>query len=241
MSTENEAPISQQIEELERLKRQTRRFNLWTTIALAVIVIVGVGAIVNSFYGLTVSGPKQDQFLSHLGGQLQREVLPAVQKFAQPTVKRLGPVLEAEMKQLDARAPAVVDAALRELSILGTNLPVKAATILDLTVSKELHQRNDQLHKILPGVTDRQVTTLLDSIQVEAQDQLQKTGEELFNPHLDSIHHILTDLEKIEKTEPLDARQDVNPWQVAFVFMDVFTQEFKDLDPTATTLSKETK
>lgn len=241
MSTENAASINQQIEELERLKRQTRRFNLWTTLALATIVIVGVGAIINSFYGLTVAGPKQDAFLTHLGGQLQRDVLPAVQRFAQPTVKRLGPALEAEFKRLDARAPQVADVALRELSILGTNLPIHTAAVLDHTMNKELQQRNGQLHRLLPGVTDQQVATLLDSMQVEAQDQIQKTGEKLFNPHLSSIQHILTDLEKIEKTERVDTKQEVNPWQVAFVFMDVFTQEFKDLSPAATSKTQETK
>jgi hypothetical protein len=241
MTTEEAAPIDQQIEELERLKRQTRRFNLWATVALATIVIVGVGAIVNSFYGLTVAGPKQDAFLAHLGGQMQRNVLPAVQRFAQPAVKRLGPVLEAEMKRLDARAPQVADVALREMSILGTNLPLRTASVLDYTVARELRQRNEQVHKLLPGVTDQQVTALMDSIQVEAQDQLQKTGDKLFNPHLNSIHRILSDLEKIEKTERVDAKQEINPWQVAFLFMDVFTQEFRDIDPTCTPTSKETK
>ncbi len=241
MSKENAEFINQQIEELERLKLQTRRFNLWATIALALIVIVGVGAIINSFYGLTVAGPKQDQFLTHLGGQMQRDLLPALQRVAQPTVKRMGPVLEAELKRLDARAPKVADAALRELSILGTNLPLRMVSVLDQTVNRQLQQRNDRLHKLLPGATDQQVIALLDSMQVEAQDQLARTGEKLFDPHLSSIHKILTDLETIERTEPMDAKQEIHPWQVAFVFMDVFTHEFKDLAPSATATIKETK
>ena len=241
MSTENAETISQQIEELERLRRQTRRFNVWTTLALATVVLVGVGAIINSFYGLTISGPKQDEFLKHLGGRLQKEVLPTVQKFADPSVKRLKPVLEAELKRLDARAPEVADAALRELSILGTNLPVRAALTLERTVGKQLHQRDARLRKLLPGVTDQQMITLLDNIQLEAQDQLLKTGEKLFNPHLNSIQSILANLERIEKTEPVDAKQEINPCQVAFLFLDVFTQEFKDLAVAETTKSQETK
>jgi hypothetical protein len=238
MSTET---INQQIQELESLRRQTRRLSLLITLALAVIVIIGVGAIINSFYGLTVSGPKQDAFLKHLGGRLQTEVLPMVQKLADPSIKRLKPAVEAELQRLDARAPQVADAAIRELNTLGTNLPVRAGIILDQTVGKELQKRDARLHKMFPGVGDQQIVTLLDSIHLEAQDQLLKTGEKLFNPHLNSIQNILADLEKIEKTEPVNTKQEINPWQVAFLFMDVFTQEFKDLAVTETVKPQEKK
>jgi len=238
MSTET---INQQIQELESLRRQTRRLSLLITLALAVIVIIGVGAIINSFYGLTVSGPKQDAFLKHLGGRLQTEVLPMVQKLADPSIKRLKPAVEAELQRLDARAPQVADAAIRELNTLGTNLPVRAGIILDQTVGKELQKRDARLHKMFPGVGDQQIVTLLDSIHLEAQDQLLKTGEKLFNPHLNSIQNILADLEKIEKTEPVNTKQEINPWQVAFLFMDVFTQEFKDLAVTETAKPQEKK
>ena len=241
MSTENTDTVSQQIQELESLRRQTRRFNFWATLVLAIIVCVGACAIINSFYGLTIAGPKQDEFLKCLGGELQRQVPPAVQKFAEPSVKRLKPAVEAELKRLDARAPQVVDAALRELNTMGTNLPVRAGFILEQTVGKALATRDDRLRKMFPGTTDQKMITLLDSMHVEAQDQLLKAGEKLFNPHLNSIQSILANLDKIEKTEPVDARQEINPWQVAFLFMDVFSQEFKDLAVTQTTKPQETK
>jgi hypothetical protein len=238
MSTE---AINQQIQELESLKRQTRRFNLCITLALAIVVLVGVGAIINSFYGLTVSGPKQEAFLKQLGHRLQVEVLPMARKLADPSIKRLKPVVEKELQRLDARAPEVADAAIRELNILGANLPVRAGIVLDQTVGKALQQRDARLRKMFPGATDRQVVNLLDSIHIEAQDQLLKTGEKLFNPHLNSIQKILADLEKIEKTEAVNTKQEINPWQVAFLFMDVFTQEFKDLAVTEPAKPQEKK
>ena len=94
---------------------------------------------------------------------------------------------------------------------------------------------------MFPGVKDQQVVTLLDSIHLEAQDQLLKTGEKLFNPHLNSIQKILADLEKIEKTEAVSTKQEVNPWQLAFLFTDVFTQEFKDLAVTEPAKTQEKK
>jgi hypothetical protein len=142
---------------------------------------------------------------------------------------------------LDARAPEVADAAIRELNILGANLPVRAGIVLDQTVGKALQQRDARLRKMFPGATDRQVVNLLDSIHIEAQDQLLKTGEKLFNPHLNSIQKILADLEKIEKTEAVNTKQEINPWQVAFLFMDVFTQEFKDLAVTEPAKPQEKK
>jgi hypothetical protein len=220
--------------ELESLRRQTRRVHLWTTAALIGIVIVGVSAILTSLCHLTQAGPKQDAFLSHLGTRLQRDVLPAMGRLADPSVKRLKPAVEAELKRLDRRAPDVAEAGLRELSILGRNLPARSGLILQQTLGKALEAREERLRQALPGVTDQQIVTLLDSLQLEAQDQLLKSGEKLFNPHLNSIQSILANLEKIETTEPVDVKEDVNSWQVAFLFLDVFTREFKDLAVTET-------
>jgi hypothetical protein len=241
MSTENTQPISEQIKELEHLRRQTRRVHLYTTLLLAFVVILGVGAIISSFYGLTVAGPKQNAYLKHLGSQLQSEVVPLAKRLADPSIKRLKPVVEAELKRLDARAPEVTGVALKELSLLGTNLTVRSGAVLQQTVGRALQQRDARLRKLLPGASDQQIAALLDNIHLEAQDQLLKSGEKVFNPHLNSIQSILADMEKIEATEPIAATQEINPWQVAYLFMDVFTQEFKDLAVTGTTKSQESK
>jgi len=238
MSTED---MNHQIQELERLRCQTRRLSFWTTVALAVIVLVGVGAIIGSFYNLTAAGPKQDAFVKSLGGRLQAEVLPMVQRMADPSVKRLKPAVEAELKGLDARAPEVAAAAIRELNTLGTNLPAQAGIILNQTVGQALHQRDARLRTLFPGGSNQQVVNVLDNIHLEAQEQLLKTGEKLFNPHLNSIQSILANLDKIEKTEPVNTRQEINPWQMAFLFMDVFTQEFKDVGYPETAKPQEKK
>ncbi len=238
MSSED---IHQQIQELESLRRQTRRFTLYTTLALVVIVILGVGAIINSFYSLTVAGPKQDEFVKQFGGRLQADVAPLVRKLADPSIRRLKPAVEAELHRLDVRAPEIAEAAIRELNTLATNLPVQASAILDQTVGRELHQRDARLRQMLPGVTDEQMVVLLNNMHLEAQDQLLRTGEKIFNPHLNSIQRILADLEQIEKTEAVKPNQEINPWQVAFLFMDVFTQEFKDLAVTETAKQQESK
>ena len=66
---------------------------------------------------------------------------------------------------------------------------------------------------------------------LEAEDQLAQSGENVFNPHLNSIQNILANLEKIQKSEAVDTNQYVDSWQVAYMFMDVFVHEFKDLAP----------
>jgi hypothetical protein len=238
MSTED---INKQILELESLRHQTRRFSLGITLVLAVVVLVGVGAIISSFYDLTVSGAKQDLFLKQLGGRLQVQVLPMVQKLVDPSIKRLKPAVETELQRLDARAPEIVNVAIRELNTLGTNLPVRAGFILEDTVGKELQKRDARLRKLFPEATDEQVAILLNNIHLEAQDQLLKTGETLFNPHLNSIQNILADLDKIEKTEAVNTKQEISPWQMAYLFMDVFTQEFKDLSVTENAKTQEIK
>lgn len=225
----NANDVAQQIQELENLRRQTRRFSLCTIFMLVAIVLAGVSAIISSIYGLALAGPRQDEFVKQFTGKLEKEVLLAVQRATDPSLKRLKPAVELELRRLDARAPQLADAALKELDKLSSNLPVRAEAVLDKTVSKTLQAREAKLRQMYPGLYDKQIAVLLGNIQAETQDQIAKTAEHIFNPHLNSVQSILASMEKIQKTEPIDPKAEINPWQVAFLFVDVFTQEFKDL------------
>ncbi len=228
MSTEE---AKQLIQELEKLRRQTYRFRLLTIVALLAIVITGVSAIIESVYSLTLACPRQEVFISNLSTNLQQELLPIVQKIAGRAVDRLQPAVERELKEINGRAPEVADVALNELDQMGNELTVQAGKVLDQTVSGVLQKREGKLRKMYPDIYDRQIDALLNNLALEAGDQLAQSGENLFNPHLNSIQSILVNLEKIQKSEPIDASKDINAWQVAFMFMDVFVHEFKDLAP----------
>jgi len=228
MSTEE---AKQLIQELEKLHRQTYRFRLLTIIAMLAIVIAGVSAIIESVYSLTLAGPRQEVFVSNLSTNLQRDLLPIVQKIAGRAVDRLKPAVEKELKEINGRAPEVADVALNELDQMGNELTVRAGKVLDQTVSGVLQKREGKLRNMFPGVYDKQIDTLLNNLALEASDQFAQSGENLFNPHLNSVQSILVNLEKIQKTEPVGVSKDVDAWQVAFMFMDVFVHEFKDLAP----------
>ncbi len=241
MSPMNAEEVKQHIQELEKLQGQTRRFRLLTILALIVIVVAGVSAIIASAHSLTVTGPTQNQFVDQLSANVQKDVLPVAEKIAGRSLARLKPAVETELQKLNARAPQIADAALKELDTMGGDLTVQAEKILDQTVGDTLKKREDKLRKMYPGVYDRQIAVLLDNLNAEAQDQLARTGEKIFTPHLDSIQSILASLEKIQKTEPIDLKQEIDPWQTAFLFFDVFVTEFKDLPAANATHPKETK
>jgi hypothetical protein len=225
----NSEEVKQHVRELEQLRSQTRRFHLLTTVALLAIVLAGVSAIINSFYSLAVPGPKQDAFVSSFTADLQQDFLPVAQKIAGRSLARLKPAVDQELERLSARAPEIAEVAVLELDKMGNELPVRAEKILDQTVGATLQQREAKLHRMYPGVTDSQIAALLENLNAEAQDQLAKTGEKIFKPHLDAIQNILTSLDKIQKTEPTDATKETDAWQVAFLFLDVFVHEFQDL------------
>ena len=148
MSTEE---AKQLIQELEKLRRQTSRFRLLTIIALLAIVITGVSAIIESVYSLTLAGPRQEVFVSNLSTNLQRELLPIVQKIAGRSVERLKPAVEKELKEINGRAPEVADVALKELDQMGSELTVQAGKVLDQTISGTLQRREGKLRKMYPG------------------------------------------------------------------------------------------
>jgi Na+-transporting methylmalonyl-CoA/oxaloacetate decarboxylase gamma subunit len=228
----------QQIQELEKLRRQTRHMRLVTILALLAIVITGVSAIINSIYSLTYAGPRQAVFINALSADLRRDLLPVVQKIASRSAERLKPAVEAELQKVNARAPEVANVALRELNQMGNELPADADKILDQTISGMLHEREGKLRQMYPDVYDKQVDVLLDNLALEIEDQLAQTGEKIFNPHLNSIQSILANLDKIQKSEPVADSKDIDSWQVAFMFMDVFVTEFKDLAPPETAQPK---
>lgn len=231
MSTEEAKKL---IQELEKLQAQTRRFRLLTIIALLVIVISGVSAIIESVYSLTLAGPRQEAFVRNLNADLKVNLLPAVQKIAGRSVERLKPAVERELKEINGRAPEVADVALRELDEMGSGLTAQAGKVLDQTISGTLQKRQGKLRRMYPDVYDKQIDTLLNNLTLEVQDQLAQSGENIFNSHLNSIQSILTNLDKIQKTEPVAASNNIDSWQVAYMFMDVFVHEFKDLGPPET-------
>ncbi|MGA2853279.1 MAG: hypothetical protein ABSE90_03990 [Verrucomicrobiota bacterium] len=225
----NTEEAKQLIQELEKLRSQTRRFRLFTIIVLLAIVIAGVSAIIQSARSLTRAGPRQEEFVRNLSADLQNNLLPAVQTIAGRSVEHLKPAVEKELKEINGRAPEVADAALRELNAMGGEITVHAGKTLDQTITGTLQKQEGKLRKMYPGVYDKNIDILMNNLALEAQDQLAKSGENIFNTHLNSIQRILADLEKIQKTEPIDASQNVDSWQVAFMFLDVFVHEFKDV------------
>lgn len=224
--------VKKQIAELELVREQTRRFRRLTIVALIGIVIAGTGAIINSVYGLALKGPKQDAFVQHLGKNLKTELLPAVQRLASGSIQRLKPAVDREVGRINDLAPEIAGVALRELEVLGNELPTRSERILDQTFGAALQAREAKLRRMFPGTYDAKIASLLENLNLEAQDQILQTSEKIFAPHLNSLQGILASLEKIQKTEPVNNSQEIGSLQVAYLFADVFVQEFKDFSVT---------
>jgi hypothetical protein len=134
----------------------------------------------------------------------------------------------------------VADVALKELNTLADELPTQSDKIFDRSVHDMMLKRETKLRQMYPDVYDKKIDLLLNNLSLEAQDQLGQTGEKIFAPHLNSVQSILVNLDKIQKTEPLASNKDVDSWQVAYMFMDLFVTEFKDLAPAETARTKKT-
>ena len=229
----NVEEAKRQIQELEKIRKQTRRMRLLTMIALLVIVITGVSAIINSAYSLTLAGAKQDLFIKTLGGYLQRDMAPVLQTMAARSLGRLKPAVESEMQQVNRRAPEVAQVALQQLNLMADELPVQTGKIIDQTVDSTVHKRDLKLRQLYPDLYDKQFSLLLNNLTLETQDQLAQSGETLFNPHLNAVQHILVNLDKIQQAEPVGTDKNIDAWQVTFMFMDLFVTEFRDIAPAA--------
>ena len=137
--------------------------------------------------------------------------MPTVQKIAGRSVEALKPAVEKELKEINGRAPEVAEVALRELDEMGSGLTIQAGKILDQTINGTLKRREGKLRQMYPAVYDKQINTLLNNLALEAQDQLAQSGENIFNPHLNAIQSILTNLDKIQLTEPVEPARALIP------------------------------
>ena len=62
--------------------------------------------------------------------------------------------------------------------------------------------------------------------------RLDHVTQQLFSPHLESLSLIMDDLAHIQRTETVNAKEDLASWDMALVVFDLIREEFAELQVT---------
>ncbi len=234
----NSDEVKRQTEELESLRSQTNRWRIGTALAIIIIAVVAVGTIIRGVFGLVQEGPNQKIFMGEVQDHLKKEVIPSLEVIAGQTVKEIKPRIEAEIKKLNDRSPELAEALRKQLDALTGNLPLRGEKVLNATFGGMLKKRESDIHKLYPGVTEEQVSTLVSNLASEGQAQIATISESLFAPHLKALNVIVANIDIIKQSEAVDPSEDGPTWDTALLIFDILRDDFKEFDTGDTTAGK---
>ena len=228
-------PINEKIVELEQLQKQIRTWRTITIVTVIAVVVICVGLISHSVSQLAHDGPEQKEFMNELAAGLQTDVLPTVQQIAGQTANQLIPAIKIEVQKMNDRAPELVNAARKELELLGNNMSVKSEKTLDKTFGDALKKREGKIKEMFPEVTEQRIATLTANLTTVAQEKMTGVAHSLFSGHILALNKITENMQEIYKAEEKNlVTEDVPAWEVALLFFDVFREDLNG----AETLSK---
>ena len=226
----NPIEVEKQVRELEAIRAQTRFWRIGATVSAFVIVIVCVAIMNNAVQNLVRPGPVQEQFVTEVSTGLQQNVVPELQRVAVQTVNDSQPIVAKEFSKLNKRVPDVAEASMKEFEALQKQLPERTEKVLDATFGEMLHQREDKIRAMFPGVTDEKLKMFLNNLTDEGHLRLSNVNHRLFDPHLQVMNGIAADMMRIEQIEAPNIKTEVPTWQMGLLLFDIARADFKDAE-----------
>ena len=227
----NSEEVSQQIEELEALKKEAARWRTYGVLIILVTVLTCVGKIVFSVAGLAKPGDVQDEFMGYVKAGVTNQLIPTLTNSVMVKLETdIKPAVQAELRRIEGRLPDVSAAAELEIQTLMDNLPVRLTNVVAETFGVELAQREAKLRQMYPDVTEDKLTTLVSRMNSEVFEQVDRITEELFVDHLVMIDQIIVAIDKIKDSDEPDLYEKDAPWELGTLVFEVVKEEFQGLD-----------
>ena len=230
--------VNAEIRELESVRRSAALWR-WGTIAATLgITLVGVALMNNAVQGLIRPGPTQDRFVGAVSTNLQTNVVPGLQTLATRTITESQPIVQQEIAKLNARAPEVADAAMKQFNLLQTELPQRSATVLNNTFGKVLGERKAKIKELYPDATDAQIETFIANMTEQGTQSLSDVSIRLFDRHIEEISAIGDNIEQIRLAEAGNLKDEIPTWQMGLLLFDIARADMGELKLTATDPTK---
>ncbi len=221
--------VQRNIQELETLKKHKRFWQMGISLTLLLIVVGSLVTLRNAVSGLTTEGPTREMFVKDLGDRVQLNALPQIEEMGMRAVREVN--YEGEVKKLNRRTPELAQAALKQMKLLGADLPMRGRKIFDATFAKTLKEREGKIKTMFPEATDAQVSSLVTLLTQEAQNQAVVINDSLFTPHKKALDNMVSDLTHIENEEASTTKGQVPTWEMALTIFDIARADLHDIEP----------
>jgi hypothetical protein len=223
----------QKIEELNALRRQARAWRVGAAVASVAVSVMFLLILRSAANRLLEPGPTREVFLSELKTGLQTEVVPQVKTLAVQTVHDLTPRVKAELERLQQRSPELAEALTAELELFQKNLPARAEAVLRRTAGEAIRQREAQVRAMYPDLTEEKVGTIVGLLIAEAEHRLERVAAHVVTPFEEVIQRIVTDLQHIRDTEPVQVAGTEPAWELARFCASLLQEELSRQSPSA--------
>jgi hypothetical protein len=220
-----------QIEELEKLRSQTRWWRLGATIASLAVVVVSAVTIHGSFKALLTQGPTQDKFISQLNEGLQADIVPMLHEMAGTALTELKPEVNNAFQKVNTRVPEVTQATMKELETFQKNMPDRAQKCLDASFDKVLKSKEQSIKTMFPEATDEQVQALITNLSASAKNEVGVANQQLFAKHQAELQTIIANMRAIQKAEASHIKNVDPTWDMGLLVLDVFRADLEELRP----------
>jgi hypothetical protein len=220
-----------QIQELEKLRQQTRWWRLGATIASLIVVVVSAMTIHGSFKALLTQGPQQEKFVAELNKGLQADVVPMLHSIAGTTLSELKPEVNTAFQKVNSRVPEVTQATMKELDQFQKNLPIRAQKCLNDSFDNMLQSKDKKIKEMFPEATDAQVQALITNLSAGAKKEVGVANQQLFAKHQAELATIIKNMRSIQKAEAPNIKGLDPTWEMGILVLDVFKSDLEELRP----------
>jgi hypothetical protein len=198
-------------------------------VVFVLVVLINLLVLRASVVGLANKGERQDQFVNDFSTRLEEQVLPLVQEVGKEALS--GVDFTSEVDKLNARAPEVANASLKEMRGLGADNLASGRQILAEQFDKALKGREAMLKKQFPDASEAEIAEFLTNFTAETQTQLSEYVDMLFLPHLDAMNGMLVDLKTIEASVGPTGVAEMPTWEMVFLLSDIMRAELTGTSP----------
>jgi hypothetical protein len=226
----NDDQTKQKIAELEALRSAVRTWRLVSVLLVILIVVVCVWSVVHSLRSLTREGPQQQEFTRAFAEGFHERVLPPAQDMVRQTVHELSPVVIEEFQKLNARVPELTAALQTEGQALMENLPRRAEKVLDAQFTALMKQREAKIRKMFPDASEEKIGQVVNNLIEEGGVHMASVLDDMFKPHEEVFHDILTHLYTIQEMEAEHVKDETPTWEMAVLLFDAVRDDLQDLD-----------
>jgi hypothetical protein len=231
-----------EIAELNRIRRQTNWWRWGATLFCLAWVTGCLLSLNNSVQGLFQPGARQQQFVSALSTNVQRDIVPNVQTIATQTLAQTRPDVEAAFGRVNHRVPEIAQASFNELSALQTSVPQKGEKILSDTYAQMIAEKEQKLRDMFPDANEESIKTLTTNLTDIATERAVSANDKLFSRHQTALNNIVTSMEHIRLDEAKKHPSALAPdWEMALAIMDVVRGDLHEMETLAAKSAKQDK